>query len=120
LSALSPTTSPLNGTMTVESADTGEEKLRVLWKERISQAKEARRPFERTLLSDLAFASGQHWLVYDEKQRRMRHIAELDPRYQDRELFTADRITEYRQAQLGELESDDDRPELMVVQEGET
>lgn len=112
--------SPLAPTMSVESAPTSDEKLRVLWRQRIEWAKEARRPFERIMLSDLAFASGQHWLVYDERQRRMRHIAEVDPRYNDRELFTADRITEYRMAQLGELEADDDRPELLVTQEGES
>lgn len=121
MSALSPATSPIdNGTMTVESAATSDEKTRLLWQQRIADAKAARYPFERTMLSDLAFAAGQHWLVYDQQHRRMRHISDVDNRYADRELYTADRITEYREAQLGELEADDDRPELSVVQEGET
>src|SRR4051812_22510274 len=121
MSALAPEVSPItDNTMTVESAGTSTEALRVRWKERIGQAQEARRPFERTMLSDLAFAAGQHWLVYNEQKRRMVHISEADPRYADRELYTADRITEYREAALSELESDDDRPTVLVVQDGTT
>ena len=89
------------------------------WRERISQAKAARKPFEPIWLLNLAFAAGQHWVAWDKRQQRVRALRELDPKYADRELFTADRITEYRLAQLGELESDDDRPQLIAVQEGD-
>jgi hypothetical protein len=121
MSSLAPEVAPIdNTTMTVDSAATSTERLRVQWKERISQAQKARLPFERTILSDLAFASGQHWLVYNERQRRMVHISEADPRYADRELYTADRITEYREAALAEFDIDDDRPNVLVVQDGTT
>lgn len=90
------------------------------WRDRITQAREARRQFEPIWLSNLAFAAGRMWLVWDQQQRRMRHLAEVDPRYVDRELYTADRINEQRQAQLGELSGDDDRPELLLAQNGDT
>lgn len=94
--------------------------LEMLWRDRIEQAKQGRRLPEQTILSDLAFAAGQQWLVYDPDTRRMRHIAEMDPaRYGDRELYTADRIREYRAAQLGELNADSDRPELLAVADGD-
>ena len=83
------------------------------------QAKAARRPFIPIWLLNLAFAAGQHWVAWDKRAQRVRALRELDPKYADRELFTADRITEYRLAQLGELESDDDRPQLIAVQEGD-
>jgi hypothetical protein len=121
MSSLAPEVSPIDtNTMTAESAATSTEALRVQWRERIGQAQEARLPYEGTILSDLAFAAGQHWLVYNTRQRRMVHISEADPRYADRELYTADRITEYREAALAELESDDDRPNVLVVQDGTT
>lgn len=91
-----------------------------VWKDRIRDAREAQRPNVPTWLLNLAFAAGQHWVAYDKVNHRVRSLRDLEPsRYADRELYTADRITEYRMAQLGELESDDDRPELLVVQEGE-
>lgn len=89
------------------------------WRERITQAKAARRPFIPIWLLNLAFAAGQHWVAWDKRAQRVRALRELDPKYADRELFTADRITEYRLAQLGELDSDDDRPQLIAVQEGD-
>ena len=89
------------------------------WRERITAAKAARKPFVPIWLLNLAFAAGQHWVAWDKRQQRVRALRELDPKYADRELFTADRITEYRLAQLGELESDDDRPQLIAVQEGD-
>lgn len=98
---------------------TDREKLVAVWRDRISRAKEARRPYERIWLSNLAFAAGQHWLVWDDRSTRMRHIAEMDGSYSDRTLYTADRIREYLQAQLGELNSDDDRPDLITAQEGD-
>lgn len=89
------------------------------WRERATQARAAQRPFIPIWLLNLAFAAGQHWVAWDKRAQRVRSLRELDPRYADRELVTVDRINEYRQVQLAELESDDDRPELLVVQEGE-
>ena len=82
-------------------------------------AKAARIPFLPIWLINLAFAAGQHWVAWDKRQQRVRSLRELDPKYADRELVTADRIREYRLAQLGELNSDDDRPQVVAVQEGE-
>ena len=91
-----------------------------LWRTRITQARTARKPFEKVWLSNLAFDAGQFWLAWDDTTQSMRHLSQLDPRYSDRELYTSNRIREYVQAQLGELESDDDRPQLLTAQEGET
>jgi hypothetical protein len=88
------------------------------WKQRIEQAREARRPFEPVWLSNLAFAGGQHWLAHDRHSGQMRHLAELDSRYRSRNLYTADRITEYMRAQLGELSAGDDRLDLQAIQDG--
>lgn len=101
-------------------AGVDEKKLLETWKKRISSARDYRKQLEPTWLSNLAFAAGQHWLVWDPDQRKMRHIAEVDPRYADRELYTADKLNEQLQAQMGELESDDDRPELLLAQEGDS
>jgi hypothetical protein len=90
-----------------------------LWRDRITQAREHRKQFEPVWLSNLAFAAGQHYLAWDERQRRMRHLSELDPFY-DKDLFTADVITEQRAAALGELATDDDRPELLLAQQSDT
>jgi len=49
----------------------------------------------------------------------MRHLSELDPRYKNRNLYTADRITEYMRAQLGELSIGNDRLDLEAVQDGD-
>lgn len=96
-----------------------ERQIAETWKRRIIDAKSARMPFIPIWLLNLAFAAGQHWVAWDKRQQRVRALRELDPRYADRELYTADRITEYRMAQLGELEADDDRPQLLTTQEGE-
>lgn len=90
------------------------------WKRRLEQAREARRPYEPVMLSNLAFAGGQHWLAWDRTVNQMRHLSELDGRYASRNLYTADRITEYVRAQLGELSVGDDRLDLQAVQAGET
>lgn len=90
------------------------------WRERIEQAKEHRKKLEPIWLSNLAFAAGQHWLAWDPNQKKLRHISELDPKYRDRDLYTADKINEHVQAQLGELQTDDDRPELLLAQDGDT
>jgi hypothetical protein len=96
-----------------------EQELRRVWRERIQQAREARKPFERIWQSNLAFAAGQHWLVWDDIAGQLRHIQRVDPRYEDSVLYTADRINEYMQAQLGELESGDDRQQLLTAQQGD-
>lgn len=99
--------------------DTTPDGIRQTWEDRIRQARTARRRFEPRFLSDLAFAAGQTWQVWDKRRRQMRHISQVDPRYADRELYTINKIREYREAQLGELASDDDRPQLLVAQDGE-
>lgn len=98
-----------------------EEELQRVWKQRITDAREDRRwPYEATWLSDLAFAGGQQYLEWDPRQRQLAHVSTLDPRLEGKELYTADRINEQRQAQLGELSNEDDRPELLVAQNGDT
>jgi hypothetical protein len=85
------------------------------WRERIKQAREDRQRFEPTWHSNLAFAAGKHHLVWDRFSRQL----VMPPELLDRELYTADVITEQRAAALGELQSDSDRPELLLTQEGE-
>lgn len=99
------------------------EQIQQEWKTRIERARAAQKPHIPTWLSNLAFAAGQHWLVWDPRSTaggRLRHIAEMDPRYKGRDLLTADRITEFRLAQLGELDAEDDRQQLLAAQESET
>lgn len=102
------------------AAATGSDQIVETWKERIKQAKDARRPYVPIWLLNLAFAAGQHWVAWDRRAQRVRSIRELDPRYADRELVTVDLINQYRQVQLAELEADDDRPQLITTQEGDT
>lgn len=83
-------------------------------RDRIRQAREHRKQFEPTWQVNLAFASGKHWLAWDREWRTLRRIQDIDPAYKGRELYTADLITEYRTTVLGELGSDDDRPELLL------
>src|SRR6266511_2309606 len=77
-------------------------------KQRLMAARDARKAYEPTWHSNLAFAAGKHWLQWDRFQRMLVMPQEL----KDKELYTADVITEYRTTALGELGSDDDRPEL--------
>ena len=79
-------------------------------KQRLMAARDARKAFEPTWHSNLAFAAGKHWLQWDRFQRMLVMPQEL----KDKELYTADVITEYRTTALGELGSDDDRPELLL------
>jgi hypothetical protein len=83
-------------------------------KANIRRAREAQKAHHPTWQSNLAFAAGQQWLVWAEKSRDLRSIQVMDPRYRDKELYTADIITENRLAILGEMGSDDDRPELLL------
>lgn len=86
----------------------------IQWRNRITEARSDRKRFEPTWLSNLAFAAGKHWLQWDRTARRLVMPEEL----QERELFTDDLINEPRNAALGELQQDDDRPELLLAQEG--
>ena len=82
---------------------------------RVKQARDYRaKQFESSWQLNLAFASGKHWVGWHEKTRSLRSIQELDPRYRGRELISEDVLNEYRTTALGELGSDNDRPELLL------
>lgn len=84
-------------------------------KTNIRQAREHKKQYEVGWQSNLAFAAGQHWLVESPRgSRTLRHIGDVDPRYRKREIYQGDQITEIRTHVLGELGSDDDRPELLL------
>lgn len=102
--------------------DTGRNGIQRLWQDRILAAKAAKKTGDviPRMLVELAFAAGDTWHVWDRAARKVRRIDEVDPRYADRELYSVNLIREYREAQLGELASDDDRPQLLVAQDGET
>src|SRR5512139_3393771 len=76
----------------------------------LQHARDDRKRFEPTWHSSLAFAAGKFWLKWDINRRSLTFPPELA----NRELYTADVITEYRTTALGELGSDDDRPELLL------
>lgn len=84
------------------------------WRDRITQARDDRKRFEATWMSNLAFASGKHWLAWNPLSQQL----ELPSSLRDRELYTADVITERRLTALGELGQDDDRPQLLLVGDG--
>lgn len=96
------------------------DQVRAECRTRIEQARNARAPLEATWLSNLAFAAGQHWLVWDELAGQLVERRKIDPAFRNRDLFTANRIREYLNAQMGELSSGDDRPELTTEQQGDT
>jgi len=84
-------------------------------KERIRQGRGYRRTYmEPTWQLNLAYASGKHWLGWDDQTRTLRTIQQLDARYRGRELYTADVINEYRTTALGEMGSDNDMPQLLL------
>lgn len=85
-------------------------------RDKITQARAHRKPREATWASNLAFAAGKHDLVWDRTDRKLVLPPELEGKT---DLYVADVITEQRAAALGELQADDDRPELLLVQEGE-
>lgn len=82
-------------------------------KNRLRQARDARRALEPTWQSNLAFAAGKFHLKWDRDQRRL----VFPPELYGKELYTADVITEYRTQALGELSTDDDRPQLLLRQD---
>ena len=83
-------------------------------KDKIRRAKQWRRQFEPTWHLSMALAAGRHWQTYDLTTRTLRRVQDIDPRYAGRELYEADVVTEYRTTALGELGSDNDRPELLL------
>jgi len=83
-------------------------------RDKIKQAREHRRKFEPDWNLSLAYALGKHWTVIHNKSRQLRSIQQVDPRYANKELYSADVINEYRMLALGELGSNDDRPELLL------
>lgn len=93
--------------------------LETRWKDRITQAREYRKYFEKIWLSNGAFAAGQHWLQWDEQSKQLVDIRATSKYWQKRELYTADRINEQMQAQLGELTQEDERPQLLTAQKGD-
>jgi hypothetical protein len=68
-----------------------------VWKKRIGQAREDRKRYEPTWLSNLAYASGKHFLEWDRFARQL----VMPPDLEDKDLFGADIITEQRAAALG-------------------
>jgi hypothetical protein len=98
-----------DGTMTA-----GEQLARPIRKQ-IREARNHRRQFEPIWQSNMAFAAGQHWLVTTGRFARvLQHVRDVDPAYEGRELYSSDRITEFRMTALGELGGEDDRPELLL------
>lgn len=88
-------------------------------KRHVNEAREARKPFEKIWLSNEAFAAGQHWLVWSDQAGQLVERRTVDPAYTRRETYTANRIREYLNAQMGELSTGDDRPELATAQDGD-
>lgn len=89
--------------------------LTALWRKRIEQAREARKAYEPAWLSNLAFAAGKHYLMWDRVARQLVLPRDLEEQMGRGELYTADVLTERRMRILGELSADDDRPELLLV-----
>ncbi len=91
------------------------EKLAAPVRKKIREAREHRKQFEPIWQQNMAFAAGQHWLVTTGRQQRfLQHVKDVDPRYKGRELYSSDRVTEFRMLALGELGGEDDRPELLL------
>lgn len=84
-------------------------------KDRLRSARDDRRRFEPIWQHNLAFAAGKHFLKWDRNQRKL----VMPPEDAARDLYTVDVITEYRMTALGELGSDDDRPELLLRRDDE-
>ena len=85
-------------------------------RDQLKQGRAYRKRFEPTWASNLAFASGKHDLIWDRNERQLVMPPELTNRL---DLYQADVITEQRAAALGEMSADDDRPQLLIAQEGE-
>lgn len=87
------------------------------WRNRIRAAEYHRKPFELGWLTFLAYAAGQQWVTVDRFNRTLRDIRDVDPRYENADLYTADFIKEQRGAALGELQSDTERPEFLAPED---
>lgn len=87
------------------------------WQEKLTQAADDRKRFEPTWHEALAFAAGKQWLMWSLDERQM--VMPRDLHGNAHELYTADRITEYRMTVLGEMSADDERPELLLVRDDE-
>lgn len=98
-----------------ETADS--ERTQRVWRQRTQDAEQDRKRFEPTWHEALAFAAGKQWLMWDRTERRMIMPRDLRPLASD--LYTADRIGEYRMTALGEMAADSDRPELLLVRDDE-
>ena len=91
------------------------DKTQQTWQERIEDAFTDRRRFEPVWHEALAFVAGKQWLEWSHRERRM--IA--PPEQPLRDLYTADRVTEYRMTALGEIAGGRDRPELLLARQDE-
>lgn len=104
----------------IVGADDATRKIR----EKLIAARAHRKKQEPSWQLSMAFALGgeSQWSVWTTGQRGggLRKIGDVDPRYADRELYTADITNEFRMHVLGELASDDDRMELLLAQDDPT
>lgn len=92
-----------------------------LIRRRITAAEDYRKRFEPQWLLAQAFLAGNQWNVIDRETRRLvdvRTTPEGD-RYSGVDLYVADILHEHRGAALGELQTDSDRPELILPGDGE-
>lgn len=114
----------MTSTVYDQPADTGTGLLpddpAALVKRRIQQGRTSRKAFEPTWLSNLAFTAGKHYHVYDRFSRSMMLPPQLEQEAASGGLYCADVITERRQRALGEMSSDDDRPQLLLVDQDDT
>src|SRR5437879_399060 len=89
---------------------TGADELLKPVRDALRVAREDRKQFEPTWHSNLAYAAGKFWLKWNRDQRRL----VLPTDFYDKEHYSTDVITEYRTTALGEMGSDDDRPQLLL------
>jgi hypothetical protein len=89
-----------------------------LWRDRIKQAREDRRRFEPAWMENLAFAAGQPYARWSRAQGRVLVPRDVEEQMERGELYNGDVITERRLRLLGELSAEDDRPELLLVDDG--
>lgn len=85
---------------------------------KLTEADQYRRQFVPQWQLNLAFVAGQQWAVIDRRTRQLRDVRDVDPRYVEADLVVADIIHENRGAALGELQTDSDRPQLILPGDG--
>jgi hypothetical protein len=88
---------------------------RATWKKRIGAAENDQRNYHALWYEVLAFCQGYHWVRYSSPQSRQL-VTTPPPKYGRR--YTVDELTQYRLTLLGELASDDDRPQAHFRAEG--